>query len=185
MKLSDGITQAYQRKWTLLNTFSVQFILGSLGSDSLLGDGGSMRNMIKDKGLFDIESNDINLNIVGVQTPDFTSEPIEVFIANKWVIANGKDNVYKFSMTFRDQDQFLLYKTFLVFFKESKNRYFDDVKMTVVVKKDADWAGQGEVTFLKLEDSLIESVSNLDLKTDSDAQVAEFTVNFKCSSPNL
>ena len=95
-KLADAITDAYNRRWSMINTFTVEIHLPSY----LRGKVGS----------FD---EDINLNIVSVTTPDFTNDPIEVFVANRWVIQNGKDSLYRFTITFRDHNQMSLYKKFM------------------------------------------------------------------------
>jgi len=71
MKLSTAIQQAYRRKWSYINSFTVQIILPV--------------HLINAVGSFD---DDLNLNIISVTTPDFTNEPIEVFVANRWIIHN-------------------------------------------------------------------------------------------------
>lgn len=165
MKLSDGIQLAYQRKWSMINTFTVQFILPNPLVD-LVGEFGE----------------DTNLSIIGVQTPDFTNDPIEAFIANRWVIHNGKDALYRFSMTFRDYDQMSLYRRFMKIYNSTKENFFDDVSMRVIVEKDGDWNSEKSKKLMNFGGCLVEGVSNLAISNDSESQVAEFTVNFKCTS---
>lgn len=168
MKLSAGITQAYERKWSMVNTFTVQFILPPY-LDSAIGG---------------ISSADINLNIVSMQTPDFTNDPIEIFVANKWVIQNGKDSLYRFSITFRDENQMSLYRKFMAIYNETKQQYFDNVAMTIITYKDGDWYDEDpDKILLYLDGALIEGVSNLSFSNDTENQIAEFTVSFKCNNP--
>ena len=168
MNLSEGIQKAYTKKWSMINTFSVIFTKPTILSDpqNLLGE-------------------DINLNILSVQTPDFTNDPIEAYIANKWIIQNGKDSLYRFSITFRDFNQLSLYKMFMQIYALTKNNYFDDVKMTIDIIKDADWVGEdNELIFLTLGGTLIEGISNISFNNETENQIAEFTVSFKCTTPS-
>lgn len=165
MDLAQGITQAYDRQWSMINTFSVQINLPT--------------------GITETFTDDINLNIISLNTPDFTNNPIEAFIANKWYIHNGRDELYRFSITFRDQNQLDIYKTFLKVYEYTKNNYFDDCKMSIVLTKDADWYNEDDVILMELNDTLVESVSNLAFSNNTENQIAEFSVNFKCTTPNI
>lgn len=166
VKLSEGIKEAYQRKWSMINTFTVQIILppALIGKVGVLGD-------------------ELNLNIISVLTPDFTNDPIEAFIANKWFIHNGKDQLYRFSITFRDQDQMKLYRKFMTIYNFAKENYFDDIKMTIIIMKDGDWDNEYDKSLMTLDGALVEGVSNLSFSNDTENQIAEFTVNFKCNAP--
>jgi hypothetical protein len=167
MKLSDGIKKAYDTQWSMVNTFTVQIDVPLFFVDEDI----------------DFFGDELNLNVISVQTPDFTNDPIEVYIANKWVIQNGKDALYRFSITFRDQDQMSLYKKFMKMYELTKDSYFDEVAMTIHIRKDADWSNEEEKPLMKFEGVLIEAVSNLALSNDTENQIAEFTVNFKSNSP--
>lgn len=168
MKLSDGIQEAYNRKWAMINTFTVQMFLPDT-LEAIVGRIGE----------------NINLNIISMQTPDFTNDPIESYIANKWFIQNGKDELYRFTMTFRDQDQLSLYKKFMFIYNFSKENYFDDVAMSINIIKDADWGSEVDKKFLGLEGVLIEAISNVSFSNDTESQIAEFTVSFKCNKTNF
>jgi hypothetical protein len=167
VKLSEGIQKAYERKWSMINAFTVQIQLPE--------------NLIQKVGVID---EDINLNIISVNTPDITNDPIESFIANKWYIHNGKDELYRFSMTFRDQDQLSLYKKFYSIYKISKENFFDDVAMNININKDPDWKSENIKLFASYSGVLIEAISNLSFSNDTENQIAEFTVSFKCVQIN-
>lgn len=169
MKLADGIKQAYERKWSMINTFNVQFIIVPEGLGTLIEE----------------FTDDINLNIISVTTPDFTNDPIESWIGNRWFIANGKDALYRYSITFRDQDQLSLYRKFMAIYVYTKTNYFDHAKIDVKISKDADWGNEKNTQFMELDGSLVESISNLSFSNDTENQIAEFTVNFKCVNPYI
>ena len=165
-KLADAINDAYNRRWAMINTFTVEihlpwYLRGKVGS-------------------FD---EDINLNIVSVTTPDFTNDPIEVFVANRWVIQNGKDSLYRFTITFRDHNQMSLYKKFMRIYNLTKENYFDDIKMNIVINKDPDWANESDKKIMHFWGVLVEGVSNLAFSNDTENQIAEFTVSLKCNNP--
>jgi len=171
MKLKDGITKAYETHWSMINTFTVEFQFGK----NL-----NMKNLLKTK--FD---DSINLHIVSVDTPSFQNNPIETFIGNKWRIQNGRDELYKFSITFRDKDQMRLYKSFFNLYKETKEQYFDNCCFSVTIYKDADYYGEKDKKFMVLNGTIVESLSQLQFSNDTQNQIAEFTVGFKCVSPNI
>ena len=166
MKLSDGIQKAYQTKWSMFNTFTVQIILSE-----------AMANIF---GQFD---DSLNLHITKITTPDFANDPIEEYIANKWVIQNGKDALYKFNIEFKDHNQNELYKKFVNMYLFTKENFFDDIKMDVIIYKDSDWLGEDSKYLMSLSGSMIESVSNLTFDNTAEGQISEFSVNFKCVSP--
>lgn len=165
MKLSDGIIQSFARQWSMANTFTIQINIPEF--------------LIDEVGTF---TDDINLNIISINTPDFVNDPIESFIANKWYIHNGRDELYRFNITFRDQDQMDLYRRFLKIYEMTKYNYFNDIAMSIRISKDADWYNEEELVLMELNGTLIEGVSNLALSNDTENQIAEFTVSFKSST---
>lgn len=168
MKLADGIQAAYNIKWSMINTFTVQINLPQY-----------LVNII---GSF---NDSINLNVISFTTPDFQNDPIESFIANKWFIQNGRDTLYRFSITFRDYDQMDLYRKFCLIYNLTKENYFNDIAMSILISKDADWYNEKDERFIDLDGVLVEGVSNLSFSNDTENQIAEFTVNFKCNKPQV
>lgn len=168
MRLSDGIQEAYNRRWSMINSFTVQIILSNYLTSKV--------------GTF---GDEINLNIINVTTPDLSNEPIEIFAANRWIIQNGKDTLYRFSITFRDEKQMNLYRKFMRIYSETKENYFDDVQSTVLLYKDADYKDESDQLFMSFGGTIVEGVSNLSFSNDTESQIAEFTVSFKCNNPTI
>lgn len=127
-------------------------------------------------------SSDINLNIISITTPDITNTPIESYIGNKWFIQNGRDELYRFSITFRDQDQMKIYRDFYKIYRTQGHNYFDDVAFKVIISKDADWYNETDKKFMSLEGVFISGMSNVSFNNTTENQIAEFTVEFKCTS---
>lgn len=179
MKLSEGIQAAYNKKWSMINTFSVTIDVPHAHMTDYVN------KQLNFSG--DIFGSDLDIHIISLTTPDFTNQPIESFISNKWVIQNGRDELYRFSATFRDHNNMALYKRFYKIYEYTRFNYFDSCKLNIKITKENDWASQPEegTTFLIMEDTLIESVSNVSFSNDTENQIAEFTVSFKSATPNI
>lgn len=171
MRLSEGIVQAYKNKWSMANTFTVQFNFYSEGAGEIMQG---------------FPREEINLNIVSIQTPEFSNSPIEVWVGNRWKTQNGRDNLYKFTITFKDMDQMKLYRAWHQLYNETKNQYFNNICFSVEVQKDPDWYYEGfNMPFMTFNQTVIESLSQLSFSNDNQNQIAEFTVGFKCVAPQI
>lgn len=170
MKLSEAIHNIHQINWSMNNTFEVEI---TNIPDAIL-------KIFNENG-FDIRN--INLNVVSVTTPVFSNNPIEVIVANRWRIQNGMDNLYEFSITFRDQDQMNLYKIFHKIYYMTRENYFDNISMTFNITKNGDWAGETDKQFFQYQKTIVSSVGNINISNISESQIAEFDVTFKCIQP--
>ena len=171
MDLAKGLIKAYETKWSFINSFRTHI---------------QFSPMVKRRiGWTNADEENINLNIISIDTPQFTNQSIEVFVGNRWKIHSGRDELYRFSITFRDQDQLKYYKKFTTAYLLQKDNYFDDVKMTVSLYKDPDYWGEREKKLYEFENVMIDSISQLQFSNQTETQIAEFTVQFKCASPIL
>lgn len=169
MDFSKGLKRAYNVKWAYVNTFTVQMHFSE-----------KIANYI---GWNSLNEFDINLNIISIDTPQLTNQQIEAYVGDRWKIQNGRDELYTFSMTFRDQDQLELYTKFVKAYFYQKFHYFDDVKMTITLYKDADYVSEVSKKIYNFEDVMINSISQMQFNNTTEAQIAEFTVDFKCAYP--
>jgi len=170
MDFAKGLVKAYQTKWSYINSFNVQITFADQIKRFIDWDDA-------------VEGRDINLNIVSLDTPQFTNQPIEVYVGDRWKIHNGRDEMYTFTMTFRDQDQMNFYKKFLAAYLFQKTNWFDDVKMQITVWKDADYEGETHKKLFDFNDVMIAGVSQLQFNNTTEAQIAEFNIDFKCAMP--
>lgn len=168
MNLSQGITKAYETKWCFANSFTVKFTFNEYTP--------YMR---------ELESDDINVNILSITTPEFSNSPVELWIGNRWRIQNGRANLYRYSITFKDKDQMKLYRLWNALYSESGHQYFDAVSFTTNIFKDKDWLNeeQSETPLISLGQSIVESISQLTFNNDIQNQIAEFTVQIRCVAP--
>lgn len=170
MAFNEDVVKIINKNWSYSNTYDI----GIEFSDS-------MKDAIE--WIDETIGRDLNLHIVSANTPDFSNTPIEIYVGGQYRIHNGKDELYRFSVTFRDFDKMYLYRKFLAAYRLQKSWYFDDAKMKVTFTKDADYFGEIPSTLMEIDGCLIEGVSNIDINNNNEAQVAEFTVKFKATSP--
>lgn len=169
---AKSVTSILNTKWSYSNTYTVQLHFAQKMASKIGWDEGTHGKYI-------------NEHIVSVNTPDFSNSPIEIYTGGQFRIQNGKDELYRFSITFKDSDLMTLYRKFLIAYRRTKYWYFDDCAMSVTLTKNKDYYGESDKKLMVLGGCLIEGVSNLDINNNNEAQVAEFTVKFKSTSPDI
>lgn len=168
MKLNDVISSVYDKKWTRINNFSIILNIPDTNYKSLIG--------------WDVDQISLNVALKSIDTPQYTNNPIEVFTGNEWRFNNGRDEMFRYTMTFRDYDQMSLYSKFVNMYNVSKDNYFDHIKLSVQIMLDDEKSVNEQVLF-ESNDSIIENISQLQFDHTTENQIAEFSVGFKCSSP--
>lgn len=169
---ASGVVNILDTKWSFSNSYKIQIEFATALRDFIGWDN-------------EVHGRILDHHIVSLNTPDFSNSPIEVYTAAQYRIHNGKDELYRFSITFRDSNQMDLYRKFINAYRIQKHWYFDDSKMSVKITKERDYIHETDKNLMDLEGVLIEGVSNLDINNTNDAQVAEFTVKFKATSPSV
>jgi hypothetical protein len=171
MDFAKGLLKAYETKWSFINTFTVQIQFPN-----------QIKQFIK---WTNEDERGVNINIVSIDTPQFSNAPIESFIGDRWVMHNGRDEMYRFSITFRDQDQMSLYKKFVSAYLMQRQKYLDEAVMTITLWKDADYLDDDLPLkpLFNYENVLIDSVSQVQFNNTTENQIAEFTLQFKTTTP--
>jgi len=169
MDFKTGLERAYNTKWSYINTFTVEFHFGDYISKKAQWTLDELRN--------------INLHIKNISTPQYTNQPIEAYIGDKWYTHNGRNEMWRFTISFRDHDNLKLYRKFLTMYNYQKDAYFDDIKTGIKLYKDADYAGQKAALLFDFSESMISSVGQVQFSNETEAQIAEFDVEFKCVQP--
>jgi hypothetical protein len=169
MNFAEGVDKAYKIKWAYVNTFQVQFLFSELMKENV--------------GWTPDDEDGLNINIKGISTPQYTNQPIEVYVGDQWKIHNGRNELWKFTISFRDQDQLTLYRKFVKSYNWQKTAYFDQCKMDITLWKDADYQDEGDEILFVFNNVMIESVGQVQFSNETEAQIAEFDVEFKCTTP--
>jgi hypothetical protein len=166
--LSEVSRTMYGMSWTRNNNFSIKIAHK---------DENFAKKFIK----WDIGSTfaqKLNAALINITTPDFTNQPIEEWVGANWRYHNGRDELYRFTMTFRDYDQMHLYKEFLKWYQMQKMNYFDKIAAKITITLDAEY-NVSETDFLIFDDCMIESLSNATFDHNTENQITEFSVTFK------
>lgn len=163
---SSTVQKAYRKKWSYINNFTCMITpIGSVVS--------AQANR------FAVVWRDLDLNIKDVTIPQFSFNPIEIWLVDMYRHTNGQTAPMTLTVTFRDENQMHLYKSFIGMFEASKSAYPDDAAFSVQVFKDADYLGEIDKAFVfDGKKALINSVSQLNFSNETEAQIAEFSVEF-------
>jgi len=172
MLLSEVVDKVYKRSWSLISNFSLELYPKNNQFASLIGWGSAQKT-----------NEDLNVSLISIDTPEYTNQSIEDFSGNMWRYNNGRDELFRFSITFRDFNQMELYHKFINAYNLSKDNYFDKVVFNVNVFTDPDNGAPNQRLLFGTQSALIEGVSQLQLNYSTKNQIAEFTVRFKCNSP--
>ena len=172
MRLSEVVEKVYRKNWTLVSNFSIDLFPKSSDFASLIGWGDMKKT-----------NDDINMSLISIDTPEYNNQSIEDYSGNMWRYNNGRDELFRFTITFRDFNQMELYHKFINAYNLSKDNYFDKIVFNVSVYNDADNGTPGKKLLFGSQSALIEGVSQLQLNYTTKNQIAEFSVRFKCNSP--
>jgi hypothetical protein len=182
-QLKDILSEIQNTNWDIINSFEVQIT------------GKGIYNILNLQNLnFQDFQDAINKSVIEVNTPQFNSQNIETYFAAMWRLNNGRDEVYRFSITFRDFNQLALYRLFTKMYFTQTHGYFEDIKFNVHINKtqglnrfngdNSDNSNDTEPQLVfNFDDAIIDSISQLQFSNDTEAQVAQFTVEFKCGNP--
>lgn len=168
MDLASAVSKAYETKWSYVSNFRVQFVFPS-----------DIDNLIN----WNSNSSNYDLFVKDFSTPQFSFSPIEIYMANTWRFHTGRNEIYRFSMTFRDYNQMELYQKLLFVFFQSQQMYFNSCAFTVKLFKDADYLGESEKTLFEFQNCMIDAISQVQFSNETEAQIAEFSVDFKTNMP--
>lgn len=107
----------------------------------------------------------LKLSILGIDTSDYTFEPIQEFIGGTWYYTTGRPNMKKFTIEIRDYGEGTLYSMFIASMIALRNKFPDDQKWVIKI-------GLGDTTRQNLKSATTSSINGLINKTS--AQVGKF-----------
>lgn len=163
---SSSVQKAYKKRWSFINNFTC--IITPVASE--------MQGIAAE---FGILFRDLDLNIKDVTVPQYSYNQIDFWMVDRHRVTVGQTAPMTLTITFRDEDQMRLYKAFLAMFQASKNLYPDNAAFSIKVAKDADYLGELDNTVVfDAQKALITSVSQLNFSNETEAQIAEFSVEF-------
>lgn len=165
--LHDAISTIYNTKWALNTNFYIEL---TPHNDNTLWS---------ELGLKDF---DLNLYIKSIELPQYgTSTVIEEFINDRYRIAQGVYDVAQITLSFKDFDSFILYKTFLKYLTNSRNKYFNDISFNIDIFKMPDYPEETSKKIMTIEKCIIKYVSKITLSNENEAQIGEFDIQIQSS----
>jgi len=117
----------------------------------------------------------------GVILPEINSAPVEDWIGEEWRFATGRLENYHFTITFKDFDNFTLYRKFANAMQKYSRMYPDDKKLDIMIKTSDDFGVDSFSPIATFKDTVLVAMSGSTLDNSAVASVAEFSTTFKCS----
>jgi hypothetical protein len=167
-------TNALIRPWAFTDDFKV--IINIPNKDTT--DSKNIIDSLKKFELLNVNGNLINTEgnisdfVISVNLPTFSSSEIDNVFGSVRYVATKINEAYRFSIRFRDTEDYKIYQFFKLMFYLQKNVYPDDVGIDIKIMslpKDR--------TFFKSSKCLVLQVSPPELST-TDSKLIEFDVNF-------
>jgi hypothetical protein len=162
MNLHGMVKLAYDTQWTKVNHFTIDLHLEQSKYRYLLP--------------LDIQ-NMLNLALTSCSTPALSVAPMENYLGGKWFYTNGRPEMAKITLTFRDYNHMTLYKMFTKIFEFSISTYASDLFMTLHISTDR---SEGDtLKFMTFNSMLIEQISEVSFSNATENQIAEFSITLK------
>ena len=188
MLLNDVINIVQNKNWTRINNFFIDIFFEPGTKSTIKNEGQSVKansygpiDFARMCGWNQISKDDLNAALIGVTTPEYQNALINEYVSYEWRYHQGRDQLYRFTMIFRDFDQMTLYNTFRTLYTKSKEQYFDKIKMNIKVYLDSDF-GVESMPIFQTSEAIIESMSQLQFSNNTENQIAEFSINFVCNT---
>jgi hypothetical protein len=159
------VTKAKNVKWQNPSIFNI----------SLTGPG------TKISGLDSIEPEILSMACTGIQLADINAHNIEEYIGEEWRFANGRLENYQITVTFKDFDNFKLYRIWASTVQKALRMYPDDQKINLEVYTADSFDIEKYTKIVEFKDCMLTTVSGGTLDNSAIASVSEFSVVLKCS----
>lgn len=124
---------------------------------------------------------DLSMACQGVQLAELTMKPIEDYIGEEWRFAHGRLENYQISITFKDYNNFTLYKNFANGMQKMTREFPDDCKIDVKVSSTDNFLINDFEDVVTFKDCMLIAVGGATLDNSAVASIAEFSVTFKAS----
>lgn len=171
--LASMVLKAYNTKWSFINNFKVQFKAG----DALWSAANCSNKDL-------IQSEDLNLFIKGIDTPQLNYSVISEYTGAKYNLATGRKSDMSLTLHFRDYDQCVLYRSFCKLWQAQDLLYLDEIGIQIDIYKGADYKSDKEdMPLMSCTELIIENVSQMQFSNETEAQIAEFDVGFRGPYP--
>ena len=155
--------EAKQKKWVDPSKFSIEMTgagHGLVGSPS---------------------AEDLSMACQGIQLAELTITPVEQWIGEEWRFAQGRLENYQISITFKDYDDFTLYKGFADGIQKMTREFPDDCKIDVKISATDSFQISSFKPVVTFKDCMLIAVGGATMDNSAVASVAEFSITMKAS----
>jgi len=126
-------------------------------------------------------SADLSMACTSFQVPEIAAAPLDEFTGEEWRFANGRLENMLVTITFKDYDNFTLYKMFAKGIQKMLRMYPDDTKINVHVDTAPFFQVSAFSTIVTFKDCMLINVSGPTLDNSATSSVGEFTITLKGS----
>ena len=156
-------TSAKSRKWQDPSKFKI----------SITGAGASLFG--------NLSPEDLSIACSSIALAGYNITPIESYIGEEWRFAIGRMEALQVDITFKDFDNFKLYRAFSKGLQDSIRMFPDSIKIDLDIQTSSDFDIESFVDTVTFKDCILTSVGGATLDNSAVASVAEVTINLKCS----
>jgi hypothetical protein len=128
---------------------------------------------------------DVTIACTAISLAEINTTPVEEWIGEEWRFATGRLENMQFTLTFKDYDNFTLYKKFANAMQKFVRMYPDKQKCDIEIETADEFEIGSMVPLAKFKDSILVSVSGPTLDNSAVASLANFSVTFKTSYVTL
>ena len=159
--------QAKQVKWQDPSKFRI----------SLLGPGAVI--------MMTPEPDDLTLSCTGMQLPELAGETIEDWIGEQWRYAPGRIAAPTVSITFKDYDNFKLYRAFTHAMQVFTRMYPKDQEFSILIETADDFDINTLIPVAEVSGCLLTTVGGSTLENSATSSIAEVTITAKATHITL
>jgi len=117
----------------------------------------------------------------GVEMASIATTPIEDYTAEEWRFASGRTEAYQIAITFKDFNNFELYRAWSTSIQKFQRWYPASQYFNLEIHTASDFSIEKFEKILEFKKCILTNVSGPTLSNDAVASVAEFSVQLKSS----
>ena len=132
-------------------------------------------------GFSDLDPDLLSVSCTGIQLAEINASPIEEYIGEQWRFASGRLENYQITITFKDYNNFTLYKLWTKAIQDFLREYPEDQYFTLNIQTADAFDVDNFSDIVKFQKCYLTAVSGATLDNSAIASVAEFSVTFKAA----
>jgi hypothetical protein len=128
-----------------------------------------------------VEPEKVTAAITNIQLAEINTDPVDEWVGEEWRFSTGRLDFYTVTLTFKDYENFELYRMWTRAIQDFARVYPDDQKFDIMVQTATDYDITSFIPTVLFMDCILVTVSGPTLDNAANASIAEFTVTAKSS----